>query len=434
MSLHLFEAVGIELEYMIVDQRDLSVRPLADRLLVNDQGLPEMEMEHGEVAWSNELALHVIELKTNGPAPGLDGLADELGRNVDAINRRLTPLGAMLMPTAMHPWMDPHAELCLWPHDSDIIYKTFDRVFDCRGHGWANLQSTHINLPFTGDDELARLHAAIRLILPILPALAASSPIADGAFTGALDTRVRVYAGNARKVPSVTGAVIPESISSRAEYERDILGQIYADLAPHDPEAILQHEWVNSRGAIARFDRGSIEIRLLDVQECPRADIAVCAAVISAVRALVDQRLCDLRAQQDLTLAPLVAILDRCVTMGDRAELGRDEGELGYLELLGQRGPCTASELWQSLIATTLAGQPGADAWTPALEVIAAQGCLARRIQTAVAARCSDVAAMEARCDAAAPEREVLAAVYGELCQCLARNQMFTPASAGRTA
>ncbi len=33
MSLHLFEAFGVELEYMIVDRRTLAVRPIADRLL-----------------------------------------------------------------------------------------------------------------------------------------------------------------------------------------------------------------------------------------------------------------------------------------------------------------------------------------------------------------------------------------------------------------
>jgi hypothetical protein len=32
---------------------------------------------------------------------------------------------------------------------------------------------------------------------------------------------------------------------------------------------VLRHEWVNARGAIARFDRSAIEIRVLDVAECP---------------------------------------------------------------------------------------------------------------------------------------------------------------------
>ena len=52
---------------------------------------------------------------------------------------------------------------------------------------------------------------------------------------------------------------------------------MYDDIAPLDPDAVLQHEWLNARGAIARFDRNTIELRVLDVQECPRADLAICA-------------------------------------------------------------------------------------------------------------------------------------------------------------
>ena len=52
----------------------------------------------------------------------------------------------------------------------------------------------------------------------------------------------------------MTGAVVPEPIGSIGEYHERVLEPIYADLAPHDPEGVLRHEWVNARGAIARFD------------------------------------------------------------------------------------------------------------------------------------------------------------------------------------
>ncbi len=91
-------------------------------------------------------------------------------------------------------------------------------------------------------------------------------------------------------MPSVAGAVVPEPVFTRREYEDDLLGGIYRDLAPLDPEGVLRHEWVNARGAIARFDRGAIEIRVLDVQECPAADLAVAGATIAVVRALVEER------------------------------------------------------------------------------------------------------------------------------------------------
>ena len=121
-----------------------------------------------------------------------------------------------------------------------------------------------INLPFAGDEEFARLHAAIRFLLPILPGLAASSPIIDGERNGILDNRLVVYRSNCARIPSVTGARRARSRSARsANTTSACSSRSMRDLAPHDPEGVLRHEWVNARGAIARFDRMAIEIRVL---------------------------------------------------------------------------------------------------------------------------------------------------------------------------
>ena len=67
-----------------------------------------------------------------------------------------------------------------------------------------------------------------------------------------------------------------------------LLETIYADLAPLDPEGILRHERGNGRGCIARFDRMALEIRLIDVQECPRMDLAIAEAAVAVSQALVE--------------------------------------------------------------------------------------------------------------------------------------------------
>jgi carboxylate-amine ligase len=408
--LGLFDAVGVELEYMIVDADTLDVLPLADTLLGDATRGYENEIERGAYSWSNELALHVVELKTTGPVPRLGGVAAGFDAEVRAVEAALAPRGARLLGTAMHPWMNPHTELRLWPHGSDEIYRAFNRIFDCRGHGWANLQSAHINLPFDGDDEFARLHAAIRLVLPILPALAASSPLADGTVTGLADTRLEVYRHNADRVPSVTGHVVPEAVDTREEYEARILDRIYADLAPLDPEGLLRHEWVNARGAIARFDRQTIEIRVLDVQECPSADLAVVAAAVAAVRALVEERWTPFAAQRAWALGPLTAVLFEAVRAGDRAVI-RDRA---YLDALGfpDGGGGQAGAVWQHLIEATGAAavDPDAEAW---YRLYARHGCLARRITGALGQ------------DAARPR---VAAVYEQLAECLRAATPFTPA------
>ena len=118
--LGLFEGYGIEIEYMIVDSEDLTVRPMSDELLKAVAGSYQMEVDRGELCWSNELALHLIELKTNGPVSSLVGVSEAFQRDVRAINELLTSKGARLLPSGMHPFMAPD-ELRLWPHEDDAI-------------------------------------------------------------------------------------------------------------------------------------------------------------------------------------------------------------------------------------------------------------------------------------------------------------------------
>jgi gamma-glutamyl:cysteine ligase YbdK (ATP-grasp superfamily) len=400
--LGLFEAFGIELEYMIVDRASLAVRPIADRLLDS-----RSEVERGALAWSNELALHLVELKTNGPASALGGLAAAFQAGVAEANAGLSPFGARLMPTGMHPWMDPAAELVLWPHEYSEVYAAFDRLFGCRAHGFANVQSMQLNLPFDGDLEFGRLHAAIRVLLPLLPALAASSPFVEGRATGLLDNRVDRTSRLAPRMPSLAGGVIPEPIFERRGYEERVLARIRSDLLPHDPQGRLRSEWMNARGAIARFDRGSIEIRLLDAQECPLADLAIAAAVVGVLRALAAGSLAKEESQRGFPHEPLAATLRETATAGDRA-LVRDAA---YLELLGWKGraPARAGDLWRDLAERTRGERDAAEV-AGALGVILDEGCLARRILRRLGPE---------------PERGRLREVYEELCRCLAEGRLL---------
>lgn len=406
-ALQLFEALGVELEYMIVAADSLDVAPITDRLLHDVAGEFVGEWEQETISWSNELALHVVELKTTSPAPSTAGLAAAFQANVRQINELLAPHQARLMPTAMHPWMDPEREMRLWPHDYSPVYRAFDRIFDCRGHGWANLQSAHLNLPFEGDEQFGKLHAAIRLLLPLIPALAASSPLLDGRPTGMVDTRLDVYRGNARRVPSVSGLVVPEPWFTRADYEREILHRIYADLSPLDPEGILRFEWANARGAIARFDRGTIEIRVVDVQECPAADLAIVEAQRSVLRGLVDGCFAPLERQQAMDTQSLFQLLLNTAAHGEQTIVDQPD----YLAIWGLDRPAKAGELWHHVLAQTARYRTAVEpAMASALQTILEQGPLARRILRAVGVR---------------PDRERLRAVYSRLCDCLATGDVF---------
>lgn len=343
----LFEAFGIELEYMLVDRSTLDVRPLCDVLMQEAAGHITGDFDNGRLAWSNELVNHVVELKTKGPAPSLEGLHQVFHQNVQQINELLSKHNALLLPTGAHPWMNPFTETQLWTHESSEIYKLYNRIFDCRGHGWSNLQSTHINLPFKNEEEFGRLHAAIRLVLPLLPALAASTPILDGRNTGFRDARLEHYRFNQKRLPIIAGSIIPEAVYTQGDYQAQIFDPIRSAIAPYDEEGLLKQYFLNSRGAIARFDRGAIEIRLLDIQESPRADMAIVALVVAVVQALAEGEWATYAAQCKWHEQDLLDLLLKTIREGEEARLS-DAAFLRLWHYPGKRA--TAGELWQHLL------------------------------------------------------------------------------------
>lgn len=414
-KLRIFEAFGIELEYMIVNRNTLSVLPVTDKIMHRVANAYVSDVPMGETEWSNELALHVIELKTNGPAADLHALPALFHRDIMHINRLAEKYKGKLMGGAMHPWMDPFKEAKLWPHDNGPIYEAYNSIFDCRGHGWSNLQSMHINLPFANDEEFGRLHAAIRLILPLLPAIAAASPVADGKLSGYHDLRLEVYRKNQAKVPAIAGSIIPERVFSEAEYDELIFQPLYKDISAYDPDGILQYEWLNSRGAIARFDRNAIEIRLIDVQECPKSDIAIAAFVIEVLKALVSEKWMSYEEQKKFSELELRDILMAGIKEGENAIISN----LRFLNAFGiDRSSSIAKDVWKNLFDELMSGRE-MRMWQQPLQVILEEGTLSTRIMRAMQNDTS---------------HETLKRVYGQLCECLDKNEMFIGVPVGATA
>ncbi|MGK7312676.1 MAG: carboxylate-amine ligase [Candidatus Longimicrobiales bacterium M2_2A_002] len=411
MRLRLFQGYGVELEYMIVDAASMATRPIADRLLVDDTGTVQSEVDHGPISWSNELVSHVIELKTTEPAPSLDGLEVRFADAVAEVNFRLAPLGCTLLGTGAHPFFDPAAETVIWPGEYTEVYRTYDRIFGVRGHGWSNLQSVHLNLPFGDDVEFGRLHAAIRLVLPLIPALAASTPYLDGRRSRYMDARLHVYRHNQDPIPELVGRVVPEAVFSEADYEARIFASVQAALAPHDPDRVLGKYFANSRGAIARFDRGSIEIRVIDLQEHPGADLAVVALLVAVIRALVDERWSTHADQRAWNEARLVRVLDACIADGEAARID----DVAYLRVLGLDADAgfaesaSAGDVWAGLRDGV--GNALSPAHATAIDHILRHGTLARRLVDALGD---------------APDRDRLRRVYAGLAGCLREGRPFT--------
>lgn len=367
----LFEVLGIELEYMLVDRSTLAIRPEVSRIL-NEGGAPVDELKFQSTAWSNELVSHVLEIKTEPPVVSVDRAYEWLRTDLENLLPDLQKDGYTLMGTGMHPSMRPE-ETVLWPGENGPIYRTFDRIFDCSGHGWSNLQSMHLNFPFKDDYEFSRLMAAIRVLLPIIPAISASSPICEDRWTGFLDYRLEVYRQNAARVPSVSGQVVPEPVFEPSEYNEKILQRIYDDLEPLDPEGILRDEWVNARGAIARFQRNAIEIRVIDTQETLSMDMAIACMVVEVLRNLVEERWSDFSAQAAASQDLLVDTFQSVLRKGGSADL-----DASYCSLLGLQAG-TAESAWQSLCERmSFSSEMKLDR---SVEFLLSRGSLARRIK-----------------------------------------------------
>jgi carboxylate-amine ligase len=392
---------------MIVQRDDLRVLPITDKLIYDEVGDYLSDVEFGDIAWSNELVLHVVELKTEGPVQSLAGLQEKFQEHVQKINSMLEKYNALLLPTGAHPLMDPYTETKLWPHEHNAVYEAYNRIFDCRGHGWANLQSTHLNLPFANDEEFEKLHAAIRLLLPIIPAISASSPLLDGKVSGFQDTRLEVYRHNQDKIPAIAGKVVPEAVFTQKDYEQKILQKIYDAVAPYDPEGTLQEEFLNSRGAIARFVRNTIEIRLIDIQESPLADMAVLHAVVGVLQALVAERWVPLEQIKKWDEQQLSEILLEVIRDGQQAVIHDQE----YVRCFGFscEQECTAGELWKFLVEEVLVLDEEPEV-AHALNIIISRGNLSQRILEATGEN---------------PSEEQIKEVYRQLAVCLQHGGIF---------
>ncbi|AUC80663.1 glutamate-cysteine ligase family protein [Lacinutrix sp. Bg11-31] len=403
---HLFDVYGIELEYMLVNKDTFKVAPQVDKLLTKKAGKLQADIENGDIAWSNELVAHVIELKTNGPAKSTNGLAAKFHANILEIDALLKPLNLQLLGSASHPLMNPNTDTQLWKHSYSEVYALYNTIFNCKGHGWSNVQSTHINLPFYNDKEFEKLHAAIRIILPLLPGLCASSPILEGKITGFKDTRLEFYKTNQKEIPELTGLVIPERVFSKLDYYATIFEPIKNAIRPYDKNKILDQHFLNSRGAIARFDRNAIEIRLVDIQESPKADIAICALIIEVLKALVKKEFSSLKDQKSWTKEDLFLILNDAIK---HAENSKIENE-AYLNLFGLKAPATINNVWKHLYQTV---KPKLHATHhDAIELILAEGTLATRLLKAVG---NDTT-----------EKHIIT-VYRNLQKCLITNTLFKP-------
>jgi glutathione synthase/RimK-type ligase-like ATP-grasp enzyme/gamma-glutamyl:cysteine ligase YbdK (ATP-grasp superfamily) len=405
-----FEVAGMELEYAVVD-RDLNVASLVEPAFRVLAGRPTSDVELGDVGFSNEIADHVFELKTLRPTRSLAEaealLAEGVRRFSDVLKQEWS---ARLMPTGMHPWLDPRKGR-LWRRSGRRIYHAYERLFDVYTHGWMNVHAAHLNLPFGREEEAIAMHSAAALLIPYLPALAASSPIFDGELQPDVDNRLAWILKHQSRIPESCGGLVPEYVDDFADYRRRILQPMYRALDAYPDADVLRAEFLNARGAILRFNRKSMEIRALDTQECPKMDVAIAVFVRAALKHLSKRILAGRLPLPEHAL--LVEDFRRVVREGSRARV-----RAPFLGLDAERdadGRAPVRAVLASLLddAQKAVRRDEAD-YLPLVQQIVETGPLSERIR----------AALEPYADASDEEfTEAARRLYIELCDCLEANE-----------
>jgi carboxylate-amine ligase len=240
--------------------------------------------------FGKELQLHVMELKANSPFKSPVQFEETMQNAVLTLSQIVQEHGARLLGTGMHPLLKLK-EAGIWPHYHRKIYDEYAKIFKLNQHGWLNIQSFHLNLPYQKESDGIQIHNLLANLCAYLPAITASSPIYEGKAGPDEDNRLQFYKVNQKEIPSVTADVIPEYAASFSQYKHDVIARYSEDLARAGADnTLLGREWVNSRGVIFRFDRSAIEIRVMDEQECVKSDVALSCFIRAALRGLIARK------------------------------------------------------------------------------------------------------------------------------------------------
>jgi len=282
------EVIGPEHEYSIVN-KDLQALPISDKIIKQTCGKILNFIEMPDFNFGKEMQLHVMEVKANQPFKSPTVFEGTMQKAVENLNALLQKNhGASLLGTGMHPLLKLQ-DAAIWPHYHRKIYQEYAKIFNLKQHGWLNIQSFHLNMPFQKEADAVKMHNHLANLCAYLPAIAASSPFFEGKEGLNVDNRLCFYKVNQKEVPSITGEVIPKYVSSLTEYRQDVIERYSKDLAAAGAsKTLLQREWVNSRGIIFRFDRRALEVRVMDEQECVKSDVALACFVRSALRGLLE--------------------------------------------------------------------------------------------------------------------------------------------------
>jgi gamma-glutamyl:cysteine ligase YbdK (ATP-grasp superfamily) len=282
------EVLGPEHEYAVIDE-DLHPLPIVDKVIKHLTGRIRNNAVFEKFTFEKELQCHVAELKPNRPFRSPIDFEETMYEAVLEISETLRQtFHAKLLGSGMHPTLRVE-DAEIWPHRDRKIYEALSHIFNIRQHGWLNIQAFQLNFSYRKEEDAVKLYNTLTTVLPYLPALSASSPIYESKPRKIPNNRLHFYQINQEEIPSIVGDVIPEHIDSFNDYRELTIKRYSRDLLEAGASPyIVNKEWINSRGAIIRFDRRAIEVRIMDEQECIKADVALSCFLRALLRGLLE--------------------------------------------------------------------------------------------------------------------------------------------------
>lgn len=333
-----FDAIGLEYTWTLVDRTTLRPSPRAEEVVRDLAAAGTRNME-----WSVGQGAHVLRLSPALSSSWNSAVELQVAQEVRTMAAALAERQLALLPGGAHPLLDPRKEIVIW---QDEMTALASKALGCDAHGWGNSHRAMLEIPFGTDDEFTKLHTALRMVIPIIPALAASSPLLGGRSDGVLDAALVAHIEHAGRMPPLIGAFVPESVVGQEEYYRVVLGPIARALAELDRSGTVDHQLWNRRAMIARSDRSTFQLRVADMQECPAADTAIAEMVVTVTKAMVAGRWVSNYLQRAWHESDLMAILKDTMKYAGAAVITNKD----FLLMFGLlRESATASELWRHL-------------------------------------------------------------------------------------
>lgn len=383
-----FDGFGLALDYLIVENGGLLP------LLPTSIGRSD-----SSVSWSTNEMGTGIHLSSNASAKDLPAAGAHISADVSRLNALIEErAGGMLLPSGGHPFAQV----------GDATGTAIDikaRLFGPANTARLWTSGATVEMPFGDEQGFGRLHTAMRMVLPLIPALSAASPFVEGKRATALSARLLAMMEGTPDLPELTGPFIPEVVLDQADHYRIVLEPIARALAERDLTDRIDYHSVNRRAAVPFFERGTIAINVADTQECPGMDIAVAEMVVAVINAMKDGRWVSNYLQRAWHESDLLAILKHVATDGSEAVITNRD----FLLMFGKMSESTtAGELWRHLYQQLRDGL--SESTRIRIAHILDHGCLAQRILRRTGER---------------PSREQLIEVYRDLAACLKEDRPF---------